>query len=96
MPATRHSSPWRIGLVNEIVPASELVARAETILQRIASNAPIPVKLSLEAVNKGLETSQSEGLLLEAAYFALCAATEDKNEGTFAFLQERVPLFRGQ
>jgi enoyl-CoA hydratase len=87
---------WRIGLVNEIVPASELIARAETILHRFASNAPISVKLSLEAVNKGLETSQSQGLLLEAAYFALCAATEDKSEGTSAFLEKRVPQFRGQ
>ncbi|MDH2384952.1 enoyl-CoA hydratase-related protein [Bradyrhizobium sp. CER78] len=87
---------WRIGLVNEIVPAPELIERAEAILQSFASNAPIAVKLSLEAVNKGLETSQSEGLLLEAAYFALCAATEDKDEGTSAFLEKRVPWFRGQ
>src|SRR3954454_24103205 len=72
---------YRIGLVNEIVPLSELIPRAEVILQQIASNAPISVKFMLEAVNKGLETSQSEGLLLEASYFGLCAATEDKKEG---------------
>jgi enoyl-CoA hydratase len=87
---------YRIGLVNEIVPAADLIKRAEAILQQFAANAPIAVKFSLEAVNKGLEASQSEGLLLEASYFGLCAATEDKTEGTAAFLQKRVPQFHGR
>ena len=87
---------YRIGLVNEIVPAAELIQRAETILTKIASNAPIAVKFALEAANKGMETSQSEGLLLEASYFGLCAATEDKKEGTTAFLEKRTPQFRGR
>jgi enoyl-CoA hydratase len=86
----------RIGLVNEVVPASELIARAETILKRIFANAPVAVRLSLEAVNKGLETSQVEGLALEASLFGLCAATEDKNEGTQAFLGKRAPRFEGR
>ena len=87
---------FRIGLVNEIVSPSELISRAETILKQIASNAPISVKFTLEAANKGLETSQSEGLLLEASYFGLCAATEDKKEGTTAFLEKRAPQFQGR
>jgi enoyl-CoA hydratase/carnithine racemase len=87
---------YRIGLVNEIVPAAELITRAEAILKRIAANAPIAVKLSLEAVNKGLETSQGQGLLLEASYFGLCASTEDKKEGTTAFLEKRAPHFQGR
>jgi enoyl-CoA hydratase/carnithine racemase len=87
---------YRIGLVNEIVPADELITRAEAILNKIAANAPIAVKFALEAANKGLETSQSEGLLLEASYFGLCAATEDKKEGTSAFLEKRAPNFRGR
>jgi enoyl-CoA hydratase/carnithine racemase len=87
---------FRIGLVNEILPAPELIARAETILKKIAANAPIAVKLALEATNKGMETSQGEGLLLEASYFGLCAATEDKKEGTSAFLEKRVPRFNGR
>ena len=82
---------YRIGLVNEIVPATGLIQRAEAILSKIASNAPIAVKFALEAANKGMETSQSEGMLLEAAYFGLCAATEDKKEGTTAFLEKRAP-----
>jgi enoyl-CoA hydratase/carnithine racemase len=87
---------YRIGLVNEIVPAPDLIARAETILKKIASNAPIAVKFALEAANKGMETSQGEGLLLEASYFGLCAATEDKKEGTSAFLEKRAPQFHGR
>jgi enoyl-CoA hydratase len=87
---------YRIGLVNEIVPAADLIARAEAILKKIASNAPIAVKFALEAANKGMETSQGEGLLLEASYFGLCAATEDKKEGTTAFLEKRTPQFRGR
>jgi enoyl-CoA hydratase len=87
---------YRIGLVNEIVPAADLVTRAEAILKKIASNAPIAVKFALEAANKGLDTSQGEGLLLEASYFGLCAATEDKKEGTSAFLEKRAPKFQGR
>jgi enoyl-CoA hydratase/carnithine racemase len=87
---------WRIGLVNEVVPAADLITRAETILKKIASNAPIAVKFALEAANKGVETGQSEGLQLEAAYFGLCAATEDKQEGTAAFLEKRASQFHGR
>jgi len=87
---------YRIGLVNEIVPAADLITRAEAILKQISANAPIAVKFALEVTNKGLETSQSEGLLLEASYFGLCAATEDKKEGTSAFLEKRAPQFHGR
>jgi len=87
---------YRIGLVNEVVPAADLISRAEAILKQIFSNAPLAVKYSLEAVNKGLDTSQAEGFALEASFFGLCAATEDKKEGTSAFLAKRAPQFRGQ
>ena len=87
---------YRIGLVNEVVPAADLISRAEAILKQIFSNAPVAVKYSLEAVNKGLDTSQAEGFALEASFFGLCAATEDKKEGTSAFLAKRAPQFRGQ
>jgi enoyl-CoA hydratase/carnithine racemase len=87
---------YRIGLVNEVVPASGLIARAEAILNEIAVNAPIAVKFALDAVNKGTETSQDEGLALEASYFGLCAGTEDKKEGTSAFLEKRAPQFNGR
>jgi enoyl-CoA hydratase len=87
---------WRIGLVNEVVPAASLIPRCEAILKQISANAPIAVKLSLEAVNRGMETSQDEGMRLEASYFGLCASTEDKREGTSAFFEKRVPQFHGR
>jgi len=87
---------YRIGLVNEVVPAADLITRAEAILKQILCNAPIAIKFALDAANKGLETSQSEGLSLEASYFGLCAATEDKKEGTAAFLEKRAPQFQGR
>jgi enoyl-CoA hydratase/carnithine racemase len=87
---------YRIGLVNEIVPSANLIARAEEIFKQIAANAPVAVRLSLEAVNKGMDTSQSEGFTLEASYFGLCTATEDKREGTSAFLEKRAPQFQGR
>jgi len=87
---------YRIGLVNEIVPSSNLIPRAEAILNQIISNAPLGVKFSIEAVNKGLEASVSEGLLLEASLFAVCAGSEDKKEGTSAFLAKRAPRFQGR
>ncbi len=83
-------------LVGKGLPPADVITRAEKILQQIFSNAPIAVKYSLEAVNKGLETSVAEGLSLEASLFGLCAGTEDKREGTQAFLQKRAPQFQGR
>ena len=87
---------YRIGLVNEVVSAANLMARAETILKQISANAPIAIKFALEATNKGLDTSQREGFALEASYFGICAATDDKKEGISAFLEKRVPQFHGR
>lgn len=87
---------YRIGLVNELVSNDALIARAEGILNQINANGPVGVMFSIEAVNKGLETSLTEGLLIEASLFAICAATEDKKEGTSAFLAKRAPKFQGQ
>jgi enoyl-CoA hydratase len=87
---------YRIGLVNEVVPAAGLIERAEKILKQIGANAPIAVKFSLEAANRGLETSQAVGLSLEASFFGICASTEDKKEGTTAFLEKRAPQFQGR
>jgi enoyl-CoA hydratase len=62
------------------VPAFDLIPRAEAILNEIVAIAPIAVKFALDAVNNGIETSQNEGLALEASFFGLCAGTEDKKE----------------
>jgi enoyl-CoA hydratase/carnithine racemase len=87
---------YRIGLVNEIVPRAELISRAEAILKQINANAPLAIKFSLEAVHRGSETSQAEGLVIESSLFAICAGTEDKKEGTTAFLEKRAPKFQGR
>jgi enoyl-CoA hydratase len=87
---------WRIGLVNEVVPAVQLMARAEAMLAKMLANAPLAVGYSIEAVNRGLDGSQAEGLALEASLFGLCAATDDKAEGTQAFLAKRLPAFQGR
>ncbi|MDP9159128.1 MAG: enoyl-CoA hydratase-related protein [Acidobacteriota bacterium] len=86
----------RIGLVNEVISAAELIPRAEAIAQKIIANAPLAVQYAMEAVNKGMEMSLSEGLYLEATLFGLCCATEDKAEGTSAFLEKRPPQFKGK
>src|SRR5262247_31354 len=87
---------YRIGLVNEVVPAKDLLSRAEAILKEIAANAPLAVKYALDAVNRGMDASQTEGFALEASYFGLCAGTEDKKEGTSAFLRKRPAQFHGR
>src|SRR5580704_5650617 len=87
---------YRIGLVNEVVPAAELIARAEAVLKQMAANAPLSVRYALQAVNKGLETSLSEGLLIESSLVAICTSTEDKKEGTAAFLEKRPANFKGR
>jgi enoyl-CoA hydratase len=86
----------RIGLVNEVVAAEQLIARCEAILKQILANAPIAVRFALEAVNRGMETSLAAGLVLEASVFAICAGTDDKREGTAAFLEKRAPRFQGR
>jgi enoyl-CoA hydratase len=87
---------YRVGLVNEVVPGADLIAHSEAALNKIIANAPLSVKYSLEAVNKGLEAGVAEGLLIEAALFAVCASTQDKKEGTAAFLEKRAPKFTGK
>jgi enoyl-CoA hydratase/carnithine racemase len=87
---------YRIGLVNEVVPSADLITRAEAMVNQIFANAPVAVKYSLEAVNKGMEASLAEGLALEASLFGLCAGTDDKKEGTQAFLEKRKPQFQGK
>jgi enoyl-CoA hydratase/carnithine racemase len=86
----------RIGLVNEVVPAPELIARAEAIAQKIVANAPLAVQYAMEAVNKGMEMTLAEGLYLEAVLFAVACASEDKTEGTTAFLEKRPAQFKGK
>ncbi len=86
----------RIGLVNEVTAAAELIPRAEAIAAKIIANAPLAVQYAMEAVNKGMEMTLAEGLFLEAALFGVSCATEDKAEGTSAFLEKRAAAFKGK
>jgi len=86
----------RIGLVNEVVPSGQLIARAEAMAQAIIKNAPLAIQYCLEAVNHGMEMTLQEGLYLEATLFAVSCATEDKKEGTAAFLEKRAANFAGK
>jgi enoyl-CoA hydratase len=86
----------RIGLVNEVTAPAELIPRAEAIASKIIANAPLAVQYAMEAVNKGLEMTLQEGLYLEAVLFGVSCATEDKKEGTTAFLEKRPPQFKGK
>jgi enoyl-CoA hydratase len=87
---------YRIGLVNEVVPRAELIARAEAIAAKIIANAPLAVQYAMEAVNHGFDMTLADGLFLEATLFGVCCATEDKNEGTKAFLEKRPAQFKGK
>src|SRR5580700_2065283 len=87
---------YRIGLVNEVTTSAELIPRAEAIAAKIIANAPLAVQYAIEAVNKGMEMTLAEGLFLEAALFGVCCSTEDKKEGTAAFLEKRAAAFKGK
>jgi len=87
---------FRIGLVNEVTAPADLIARGEAMAQKIAANAPLAIKYCIEAVNKGLDMTLAEGLFLEATLFAVSCATEDKKEGTTAFLEKRSANFQGK
>lgn len=86
----------RIGLVNHVFEAAELVGAAEAMAEKIIEKAPLAVKYCMEAIERGVEMPQEEGLFLEATLFGLCCATEDMREGTKAFLEKRAAQFKGQ
>jgi len=85
----------RIGLVNEVVSPDQLLSRGEAIARTIANMAPLAVRYSLEAVDRGYDLPLEEALFLEAALFGLSCGTEDKAEGTAAFLAKRPPVWKG-
>lgn len=87
---------YRIGLVTKVVQPEELLSATETLLRSILAKGPLAVRLALEAVERGLDMSLEEGLLLEANHFGLLAATADTKEGLTAFLAKRTPKFEGR
>jgi enoyl-CoA hydratase len=87
---------FRLGLVDEVVPAEALMARAETLARAIAQQAPLAVAGCLRSVDGGYDLPIEPALELEASLFGLTCATEDKAEGTRAFLEKRAPSWQGR
>jgi enoyl-CoA hydratase len=86
----------RIGLVNHVYEPADLLPAAEALAKKIIANAPLAVKFTMEAIERGMEMPQEGGQFLEATLFGICAATEDMREGTRAFLEKRPAQFHGK
>jgi enoyl-CoA hydratase len=87
---------FKFGLVNHVYPAAELEEKTMELAGKIAEKAPIALKLAKEAVKFASRSNLDEGLRREIDLFALCFATEDKQEGVSAFLEKRKPVFKGK
>lgn len=87
---------YRIGLVNKVVPAEQLLDSCLELANKILRNGPLAVRMALQAVNYGLNSDLETGTLIESNLFGLCFATQDREEGIKAFLQKRKPVFKGQ
>lgn len=86
----------RIGLVNRVVPAADLLPAAEALARTLLTRGPVALRYAMQAVHEGLQMTLSEGLSMEAALFGLACATEDMREGTRAFVEKRKPSFKGR
>ena len=86
----------RLGLVNRVVPAASLMREAKALAATLAAKAPVAVRYILEAVHKGLEMPFPQAQIFEATLFGLVASTDDMREGTKAFLEKRMPDFKGR
>jgi enoyl-CoA hydratase len=86
----------RIGLVNRVLPAADLLPEAKKLAQQLATNAPVASRYIINAVNKGMEMPFAEACVFEATLFGLVASTDDMKEGTAAFLEKRKPEFKGK
>lgn len=87
---------FRIGLVNRVVPKDRLLAEAEALAKKLSAVGPVAVRLTIEAVNRGLEAPLEAGLAHEAGLFGACFSTRDMKEGTSAFLEKRPARFTGE
>ena len=86
----------RMGLVSKVVPQDQLMAEAMKLMQTIVAKGPVALALTMEAVDRGLETTLEEGLRIEADAFGLVASTSDMKEGLTAFLGKRAAKFEGK
>ncbi len=86
----------QMGLLNRAVALEKLLPEAEALLDEILAQAPLAVKMTWEALHRGLDLSTDESARLGADYFGLIASTEDFREGTRSFIKKKKPLFRGR
>jgi enoyl-CoA hydratase len=86
----------RIGLVNHVYEPEELMPAAQSLAKKIAANAPMAVQFTMDAIERGQEMPQEQGLFLEASLFGMTCATDDMREGTRAFLEKRAAQFQGK
>ena len=87
---------YRIGLVNRVVPAADLMTEARALAGQLAKNAPIAMRYIITALNQGVDIPFAEACQYEATLFGLIASTDDMREGTKAFLEKRKPSFQGR
>ncbi len=86
----------RIGLVNMVVPRTELLAKATELAQTIGRKGQLAIRMALKAVNVTQEANLTDGLQLESSLFGICCASDDAREGTSAFLEKRQPEFKNR
>ena len=86
----------RIGLVNAVVPQSELLNFSQAWLKKVLANGPMAVRLVLETLDAGTNAALDDGLRFESVAFGLAAATDDRKEGMRAFLEKRPAAFTGK
>lgn len=87
---------YQWGLITEVVPNEQLLKRATEILQTLCALAPKAIQHTMKVIDQGFDLPLDEALHLEALHFALCCATQDKQEGVNAFLEKRSAIFKGE
>jgi enoyl-CoA hydratase len=87
---------YRLGLVNRVVPADQLMSAAKELAKKIAAKSAAALKLAKTAINRGMQTNLESGLKYEYELYSLALSLEDKAEGVSAFLEKRAPKFVGR
>lgn len=87
---------YRLGLINQVYPADELMDQAKKMAKKIASKAPLAVGYAKYAIGRGLQVDLDSSMGIESDMFGMCSATADQKEGMKAFLEKRKPVFQGK